>query len=126
MHFNSSSWCDMIYSNNLLNLLSITVPCKAATKINVSKKEKEITFFFFLTVVEQATGALMVIDAVSKLQSVNSEQFPGKLKHGSHLSSTSGLSNPTSAQAGCPGATKHPGRELPSLQRSCTLGVCCT
>lgn len=32
MHFNSSSWCAMIYSNKMLNLLSITVSCKSCYK----------------------------------------------------------------------------------------------
>lgn len=60
---------------------------KAATKIHFSKKEKKINFFFFFSsAVEQATGALMVIEAVSKLRSVNPEYFPGKLKHSSHPS----------------------------------------
>lgn len=84
MHFNSSSWCGRIYSNKMLSLSQYHA--KAATKINFSKKEKKINFFFFSSAVEQATGALMVTEAVSKLRSVNPEYFPGKLKHSSHPS----------------------------------------
>lgn len=59
----------------------------------------------------------MVLEAVSKLQSVNPEYFPGKLKHSSHSSRMAGLCNAT------------PVRKSPSLQHSCTSGIssryCC-
>lgn len=58
---------------------------------------------------EQATGALTVVAAASKPQSVNPEYFPGKLKHSSHLSRIAGLCNPTPVGAGPAGATTHPG-----------------
>ena len=118
---------------------------KADTKINSSKKEgKKITFFF--NTVEQATGALTVIEAVSQLQSVNPECFPGKLNHSSHPGGKARLCNPTSAHAGYAGATAHPGRRAalpaalphprdllhvpspayfaPVLEQECMLALC--
>lgn len=61
---------------------------------------------------EQATGALMVVEAISKLQSVNPEYFPGKLKHSSHSSRMAGLCSATPVGAGPAGATTHPGEKI--------------
>lgn len=51
----------------------------------------------------------MVVEAVSELQSVNPEYFPGKLKHSSHSSRMAGLCNATPVDAGHAGATTCPG-----------------
>lgn len=53
----------------------------------------------------------MVVEAVSKLQSVNPEFFPGKLKHSSHLGRMAGLCNATPVGAGPAGATTHSGEK---------------
>lgn len=66
---------------------------------------------------EQATGALTVIEAVSKLQSVNPEYFPGKLEHSSDPSSTAGLCNPTSAHPGRKAAPAPQGFAAPTVSR---------
>lgn len=95
---------------------------KAATKINFSKKEKKKIIFLFNTV-EQATGALTVVEAASKPQSVNPEYFPGKLKHSSHLSRIAGLCNPTRWVQGLPVPPHTRVGKPPSLQHSCTPGI---
>lgn len=50
-----------------------------------------------------------MVEAVSKLQFVNPEYFPGKLKHSSHWSRMAGLCNATPVGAGPAGATTHAG-----------------
>lgn len=53
----------------------------------------------------------MVVETVSKLQSVNPEYFPGKLKHSSHSSRMSGPCSATPVGAGPAGATTHLGEK---------------